>query len=203
MSSKPSGARARGRLRRQPADAGGTGAVAALLPAVDGWQALAAGYVGANPETGFFSPLLLQIAAGLQQAVPGLLDGHHLSYWWSFVCQHQRPGTDVHADQSDISLDFWITPDTANLEPGIGGLDVWDIAAPADWTFEDFNASSRDIHAFLRHEGARQTSFAYAENRALRAALRMTEGISESGSTPDGHALGWREAVSSWLGGPW
>lgn len=137
----------------------------------------AAGYVGANPETGFFSPLRLQIATELKRAVPGLLDGHHLSYWWSFACQHQRPGTDVHADQSDISLNFWITSDTANLEPGIGGLDVWDIAAPVDWTFEDFNAGSRDIRAFLRHEGARQTSFACAENRALRAALRMTEGI--------------------------
>lgn len=146
----------------------------------------AAGYLGANPETGFFSPLLLQIAAELRQAVPGLLDGHHLSYWWSFVCQHQRPGTDVHADQSDISLNFWITPDSANLEPGTGGLDVWDIAAPADWTFEDYNVGSRDIHAFLRQEGARQTSFAYAENRALlfrgtifhqTAATRFAEGF--------------------------
>lgn len=146
----------------------------------------AAGYLGANPETGFFSPLLLQIAAELRQAVPGLLDGHHLSYWWSFVCQHQRPGTDVHADQSDISLNFWITPDAANLEPGTGGLDVWDVAAPADWTFEDYNVGSRDIHAFLRQEGARQTSFAYAENRALlfrgtifhqTAATRFAEGF--------------------------
>jgi hypothetical protein len=146
----------------------------------------AAGYLGANPETGFFSPLLLQIAAELRQAVPGLLDGHHLSYWWSFVCQHQRPGTDVHADQSDVSLNFWITPDSANLEPGTGGLDVWDVAAPADWTFEDYNVGSRDIHAFLRQEGARQTSFAYAENRALlfrgtifhqTAATRFAEGF--------------------------
>lgn len=125
------------------------------------------GYIGANPESGFFSSLLLQIAAELRQAVPELLGHHHLSYWWSFVCQHQRPGTDIHADQSDISLNFWITPDTANLQPGSGGLDVWDVAAPADWTFYDYNFGGRDIHAFLRQEGARQTTFAYAENRAL------------------------------------
>lgn len=125
------------------------------------------GYLGANPESGFFSPLLLQIAAELRQALPELLGEHHLSYWWSFVCQHQRPGTDIHADQSDISLNFWITPDRANLEPGSGGLDVWDVAAPADWTFDDYNSGVRDIRAFLRQEGARQTSFAYGENRAL------------------------------------
>ena len=125
------------------------------------------GYLGANPESGFFSPLLLQIAAELRGALPELLGEHHLSYWWSFVCQHQRPGTDIHADQSDISLNFWITPDSANLEPGTGGLDVWDVAAPADWTFDDYNSGVRDIRAFLRQEGARQTSFAYGENRAL------------------------------------
>jgi tetratricopeptide (TPR) repeat protein len=144
------------------------------------------GYIGANPESGFFSPLLLQIAAELRQAIPELLGGHHLNYWWSFVCQHQRPGIDIHADQSDISLNFWITPDSANLQPGTGGLDVWDVAAPADWTFDDYNSGVRDIRAFLRQEGARQTLFAYAENRALvfrgsifhqTAATRFAEGF--------------------------
>jgi tetratricopeptide (TPR) repeat protein len=125
------------------------------------------GYIGANPESGFFSPLLLQIALELRQAMPELLGEHHLNYWWSFVCQHQRPGTDIHADQSDISLNFWITPDSANLQPGTGGLEVWDVAAPADWTFDDYNRGERDIRAFLQEEGARQTSIAYAENRAL------------------------------------
>jgi len=125
------------------------------------------GYLGANPESGFFSALLLQIAAELRQALPELLGEHHLNYWWSFVCQHQRPGIDIHADQSDISLHFWITPDSANLQPGTGGLDVWDVAAPADWTFYDYNFGGKDIHAFLKQEGARRTTYAYAENRAL------------------------------------
>jgi tetratricopeptide (TPR) repeat protein len=144
------------------------------------------GYLGANPESGFFSPLLLQIAEELRQAIPELLGELHLNYWWSFVCQHQRPGIDIHADHSDISLNFWITPDSANLQPGGGGLDVWDVAAPADWTFDDYNSGGRDIRAFLRQEGARQTSFAYAENRALlfrgsifhqTAATRFAEGF--------------------------
>lgn len=125
------------------------------------------GYIGANPESGFFSPLLLRIAAELRQAVPDLLGGHHLNYWWSFVCQHLKPGTDIHADQSDISLNFWITPDSANLDPASGGLDVWDVAAPDDWTFDDYNSGGRDIRAFLEQRGAHQSSIAYGENRAL------------------------------------
>jgi hypothetical protein len=125
------------------------------------------GYLGAYPESGFVSPLLLQLAAELKQAVPELLGEHHLTYWWSFVCQHQRPGTDIHADQSDISLNFWITPDSANLAPDSGGLEMWNVAAPSGWTFNDYNADGYRIRLHLSRIGARQTSFAYAENRAL------------------------------------
>ena len=125
------------------------------------------GYLGAYPESGFVSPLLLQLAAELKQAMPELLGEHHLTYWWSFVCQHQRPGTDIHADQSDISLNFWITPDSANLAPESGGLEMWNVAAPADWTFNDYNADGYRIRLHLSQIGARQKSFSYAENRAL------------------------------------
>lgn len=125
------------------------------------------GYIGASPETGFFSPLLLQIAAELREAVPGLLGGHHLSYWWSFVCQHQRPGTDIHADQSDVSINFWITPDSANLDKSGGGLDMWDVQAPADWSFADYNNGEKDIEGFLRDSKANRSAIPYGENRAL------------------------------------
>ncbi len=125
------------------------------------------GYLGAYPESGFVSPLLLQLAAELKAAMPELLREHHLTYWWSFVCQHQRPGTDIHADQSDISLNFWITPDQANLVPGSGGLEMWNVAAPSDWTFNDYNADGYRIRLHLSSIGAQRKSFAYAENRAL------------------------------------
>ena len=119
--------------------------------------------------------------------MPELLGEHHLNYWWSFVCQHQRPGIDIHADQSDISLNFWITPDSANLQPGGGGLDVWDVAAPADWTFDDYNSRRARTSApsSSRRERGR-ARIAYAENRALvfrgsifhqTAAIRFAEGF--------------------------
>jgi hypothetical protein len=125
------------------------------------------GYLGAYPESGFVGPLLLQLAAELRAALPELLGDHHLTYWWSFVCQHQRPGTDIHADQSDISLNFWITPDRANLAPGSGGLKMWNAAAPSEWTFNDYNADSYSIRLHLSRIGAQHKSFPYAENRGL------------------------------------
>lgn len=125
------------------------------------------GYIGGLAEHGFFNELLLQVGAELKRALPELLAGHHLTYWWGFVYQHQRPGTDIHADQSDISLNMWLTPDAANLEPERGGLDLWDVAAPADWTFAEYNSGAHRIRMFLDQAGARRHSFAYRENRAL------------------------------------
>jgi hypothetical protein len=77
------------------------------------------------------------------------------------------PGTDIHADQSDVSLNLWITPDAANLQPGSGGLDIWGTPAPADWTFDDYNAGGYRIRAFLEKAGSTHTSYAHRENRAL------------------------------------
>ncbi len=126
------------------------------------------GYIGGLAEHGFFSKLILQIAAELKAAIPELLADHHMTYWWGFVYQHQRPGTDIHADQSDISLNMWLTPDAANLEPGTGGLDIWDADPPANWTFADYNSGgSYAIRAHLTSSEAKKRSFAYRENRAL------------------------------------
>ena len=98
--------------------------------------------------------------------MPELLGEHHLTYWWSFVCQHQRPrAPDIHADQSDISLNFWITPDSANLAPASGGLEMWNVTAPPDWTFNDYNADGYRIRLHLSKIGARgRNPIPYAEN---------------------------------------
>jgi hypothetical protein len=125
------------------------------------------GYVGGLAEHGMFNRLILQLADELKRAVPELLGGHHMTYWWGFVYQHQRPGTSIHADQSDISLNLWLTPDSANLDPESGGLDIWTREPPADWTFAEYNSGDYRIRAFLNQSGAPKITYAYRENRAL------------------------------------
>lgn len=125
------------------------------------------GYVGGLAEHGMFNRLILQLADELKRAVPELLGGHHMTYWWGFVYQHQRPGTSIHADQSDISLNLWLTPDSANLDPESGGLDIWTQEPPADWTFQEYNSGDYRIRAFLNQSKAPKISYAHRENRAL------------------------------------
>ncbi len=76
-------------------------------------------------------------------------------------------GINVHADFAAVNVNFWITPDEANLDPEGGGLKVWDVAAPLDWDFEKYNAADSDIRAFLVREGAMSVTIPYRANRAV------------------------------------
>ena len=124
------------------------------------------GYLGAYPEFGFFNPLLLQLAAELKAAVPELLGEHHLTYWWSFVYQHQRPGTDIHADQSDISLNLWITPDSANLGPE-GGGSTCGTSRRRRTGHSTITMPTAIASGAPEQDRRRQKSYPYAENRGL------------------------------------
>ena len=44
---------------------------------------------------------------------------------------------------------------------------MWNVAAPPDWTFNDYNADGYRIRLHLSQIGAQQKSYPYAENRGL------------------------------------
>jgi tetratricopeptide (TPR) repeat protein len=125
------------------------------------------GYLGAMADHGFASPLLAQIAEELRAAHPAILGVHPLKYLWAFKYDSQLTGIRVHADQAAVNVNFWITPDEANLDPQSGGLVVWDVAAPLEWDFDAYNADPVAIRAFLERSGARPTTIPYRANRAV------------------------------------
>ncbi|HET7085160.1 MAG TPA: tetratricopeptide repeat protein [Rhizomicrobium sp.] len=125
------------------------------------------GYLGAFPQTGFAPLLLAQIAEELRAAYPAVIGGHPLLHFWAFKYDSSLRGTGVHADFAAVNVNFWITPDDANLDPDHGGLVVWDAAAPLDWDFAKYNAADGDIRAFLEQEKARPVIVPYRANRAV------------------------------------
>lgn len=125
------------------------------------------GYIGAFPQDGFASVSLFAIAEELLTALGEALEGYYFAQWWAFVYNANLPGVDVHADDSDLALNLWITPDSANLDPGRGGLVVWDKTAPSDWTFEDYNSGGTRVRRFLEQQNARPTIVPHRENRAV------------------------------------
>jgi hypothetical protein len=132
------------------------------------WRAIyEGGYLGAFPEHGFAPPLLAQIAEELRSIYPVIIGDHPLLHFWAFKYDSSLQGIKKHADFAAVNVNFWITPDEANLDPGHGGLVVWNVAAPLDWDFAKYNAADDDICAFLEREKAKAVTVPYRANRAV------------------------------------
>jgi tetratricopeptide (TPR) repeat protein len=125
------------------------------------------GYLGAMPEQGFSVPLLAQVAEELRLSYPEIFRPHPLRYLWAFKYDSSLKGTAIHADQAAVNVNFWITPDDANLDPESGGLVVWDVSAPLDWDFESFNCDEMAIRDFLARNKAKPIVIPYRANRAV------------------------------------
>jgi hypothetical protein len=125
------------------------------------------GYVGAFPQDGFASISLFAIAEEFRYALGEAFDRYQLALWWAFEYDTRLPGTDIHGDDADFSLNLWITPDSANLDPTKGGLVLWDKTAPNDWSFDDYNSGGERVRQYLRDTNAESTIIPYRENRAV------------------------------------
>lgn len=127
----------------------------------------AGGYLGALPEHGFACPLLAQIAEEFRSTYGGIFGPHHLRYLWGFKYGSARNGINIHADFAAVNVNFWITPDEANLDPERGGLVIWDVAAPLDWDFAMYNDNEPAIRSFLARSDARSITVPHRANRAV------------------------------------
>jgi hypothetical protein len=125
------------------------------------------GYLGAMPEHGFACPLLAQIDEELRSTYPAILGEHPLLRWWGFKYDSRLRGINVHADFAAVNVNFWITPDEANLDPESGGLVIWDVPAPLNWSFNQYNGAGQAVRDFLAREGARAVTVPHRANRAV------------------------------------
>jgi hypothetical protein len=125
------------------------------------------GYIGALPEYGFAAPLIAQIAEELRKVYPAIIEEHPLLHFWGFKYDSGLKGIRVHADFAAVNVNFWITPNEANLDQERGGLVVWDNAAPLDWDFAKYNSADDDIRSFLKGNNAKPIRIPYRANRAV------------------------------------
>jgi tetratricopeptide (TPR) repeat protein len=127
------------------------------------------GYLGAFLGDGFSCPLLLQISEELRLKFPGIFTDHMLTQAWAFKYDSERTGLNIHADAAAVNVNFWITPDEANLDSEHGGLVVWDKEAPRDWNFKDYNNTANEpkVREFLAASGAKAVTIPYRANRAV------------------------------------
>jgi len=112
----------------------------------------ARGYCGSYMEDGFGCGLLLQIATELRERLPDILGPHHLNQMWAYVYDQRMQGITAHADPAAVNLNFWITPDEANLDPRSGGLIVSRTEAPREWSFDEYNNRPEVLDPYVAGE---------------------------------------------------
>ena len=125
------------------------------------------GYLGAFPDHGFATPLLAQVVEEFRTVFAEICGDHALNYLWGFKYDSSLSGIGIHADNAAVNVNFWITPDEANLDPDSGGLIIWDVAAPLDWDAPRYNSDEGAIRAFLEKTGAKPVTIPYRANRAV------------------------------------
>jgi tetratricopeptide (TPR) repeat protein len=125
------------------------------------------GYVGTSLSSGFANGLLLQIAREMRERLPVLLGPHPLRQLWAYKYEQELSGIGVHADSAAVNVNFWITPDEANLDMNSGGLRVWRKCAPIEWDFEEFNRRPEKLMEWVKQSGAEEISISHRCNRAV------------------------------------
>ena len=133
------------------------------------WRKIySAGYLGAAPEDGFACPLLAQIVEEIQSTFRPILKGEQFRYLGAFKYDSElSTGTNTHADNSALNVNFYIAPDEANLDPQHGGMEIWDVGVPDIEAQRKYSSDEAAIRDFLKRSGAKSTIIPHRSNRAI------------------------------------
>ena len=125
-------------------------------------------YLGAFSDSGFISPIHLQIATELKQKLPKLFGNHRLVRYWAFKYDSTLgKGINIHADSSVLNLNFWITPNEHNNNKKSGGIRIYNVKAPDSWSFQKYNRNIEEIHKMLDEKKAKCINIPHKFNRAV------------------------------------
>jgi Flp pilus assembly protein TadD len=138
------------------------------------------GYLGAYLQEGFDHDILFAIARGLQAALPDIVGPHALRQVWAFKYDQRLSGIPPHADDAAVNVNLWIAPDDACPDPDAGGLLVYPVKVPAEWSFDDYNSINPRFDTFIREHGGAPHRIGHRRNRALlfsSDAVHATESV--------------------------
>ena len=125
------------------------------------------GFLAAYLENGLANPMLLQIGQEVKAAFPEILGSLPLTQVWAFKELQGDQGIDIHSDSGGVSLNFWLTPDDANLDPDHGGMEIYEKEPPIDWQLKNYSQDTERIQQYLSHYESKTIRIPYRENRCV------------------------------------
>jgi hypothetical protein len=131
-----------------------------------------AGFVGSYVTDGFSCSLIFQVLAELRVRLPRLFRLRPLNNMWCYRYGPQGCGVRPHNGDGSITINFYLTPDVANIgDPGGGGMVMYDKTHPAEWDWLTYNMQKDDpkiqeqIGEYLAD--AKAVTIPYRCNRAI------------------------------------
>jgi hypothetical protein len=131
------------------------------------FQSNFSGELGTSMVNGFAAPLIFQVARDLQELFPTIFGKHMFQACWAYRYYADMSGLALHTDAATVSMNLWITPDEANLDPASGGLVFWNRRGPADFFTKPMEEKTRILDAIANEPGSVSESVPYRCNRAL------------------------------------
>ncbi|MBC8308845.1 MAG: tetratricopeptide repeat protein [Pelagibacterales bacterium] len=127
------------------------------------------GHVGAYLTKGLSNEFILKLSEDLRLTYKNIFKDLKLTQAWVYKYESTKAGVNVHADPAVVNVNFWITPDHANLDKKTGGLKIWNKMPPEDWAFADYNAGKNvpKMKKFLSENKSVEQVVEYKENRAI------------------------------------
>jgi Flp pilus assembly protein TadD len=131
------------------------------------------GEIGATLKHGICCPLLIQIAEETRAAFPRIFKDVRFHNTWSYKFYTRRSGVPVHADDGKISINFWLTPEEANLNPETGGLTFWKERVPVNFFGKTSEEKSKIMKEIIDRPSADPFAISYGGNKVALFESRL------------------------------
>ena len=132
------------------------------------------GYIGAYLKEGLANPIIFSIAKELKDKFPNIIKDHCIEQIWAYKYDSRSKnenslvsGINIHADFAEITINFWISPDDANLNKDSGGIIIHHVSVPKEWHFNSYNSNVIKMQEELTKAKGKKTIIPYKENRAV------------------------------------
>ena len=127
------------------------------------------GYVAAFLSKGLSNQFILKLSEDLRLTYKNIFKELRLTQAWVFKYDSKKEGTNIHADQATVNVNFWITPEIGNQDKSKGGLKIWNKLPPKESSFDSYNSldSSPGILKMLNDNNISNKVIPYKENRAV------------------------------------
>ena len=113
------------------------------------------------------STSMLLFSQELKNTFKDIFHDNQLSQAWAFKYDSEQKGISIHADDANVNVNFWITPDESNLDKNSGGMIIWKKKPHIDASFDDFNSIDNSSKLLDEVSNVDSIKIAYKANRVV------------------------------------